>query len=234
MNFPPLIKATGVKRYKRFLCDVILEDGTEATAHCPNSGRMTTCFEPGAPVYISKSDNPKRKLPYTLEMVEMPESLVVANTLMANRVGKEAVEKGLIQELAGYDAVKAEVTYPGESRSRVDLCLTRGEETCFVEIKSVTLCYDGIGSFPDAPTERGRKHLRELAGLVEQGIRPVVLFIIMRNDVKEFRPAYDIDPKFGKLLAEVREKGVEVLAYHAEVTTESMTITNSIPIVLIS
>ncbi len=225
-----MIKGTLVKRYKRFLADCILENGEEITAHCPNSGRMTGCVAEGAPVILSKSDNPKRKYAHTLELVKMPSSWVCANTNQANRVGFEAIRDGLISELAGYENIKAEVTYP-QSKSRVDIELTDEKlGRCFVEIKSCTLVEDGVAMFPDAPTVRGQKHLDELVEIKQLGIRPVVLFLIMRNDAQSFTPAKEIDPKFAEKLSSAVAKGVEVLAYHVDVQLGTFSLKEKIPV----
>ena len=212
----PMTKATAIKRYKRFLTDCTLESGEEITVHCPNSGRMTGCIEEGAPILISKSPNLKRKYAYTLELVKMPDSWICVNTQQANRVGAEILEAGLIPELQGYQSCRREVTYPN-CTSRVDIVLTDelGHE-CFVEIKSCTLVENGIAKFPDAPTVRGQKHLDDLVNLIPLGIRPVVLFLVLRNDAKSFEPAVDIDPKFAAKLRQAHQAGVEVLAYHIE------------------
>jgi sugar fermentation stimulation protein A len=232
MNFDNLVKATAVRRYKRFLTDCTLDDGTEITVHCPNSGRMTGCIEEGAEVRLSVSDNPKRKYSHTLELVKMPDSWVCVNTGNANKVGAEFVEKGLIPELKEVVSVKCEVTYPF-SKSRVDLELTKESgERCFVEIKSCTLVEEGMAMFPDAPTVRGQKHLKELMELPKYGIKPVVLFLIMRNDAKTFKAANHIDPKFAELLTEVAKNGVEVLAYHVVTSPDGLTLAEKIPVML--
>jgi len=218
----PLTKAVAIKRYKRFLTDCILENGEELTVHCPNSGRMTGCIEEGAPILISKSPNLKRKYAYTLELVKMPSSWICVNTLQANKVGAEVLEAGMIPELSGYTTCQREVTYPN-CKSRVDVVLTdeQGQE-CFVEIKSCTLVENGIAKFPDAPTLRGQKHLDDLANLIPLGIRPVVLFLVLRNDATCFEPAVDIDPKFSAKLRQVAQAGVEVLAYHIETSPQGL------------
>ena len=218
----PMVKATAIKRYKRFLTDCTLESGEDITVHCPNSGRMTGCIEAGAPILISRSPNLKRKYAYTLELVKMPTSWICVNTQQANRVGAEILEAGLIPELKGYQTYRREVTYPN-CTSRVDIVLTDelGQE-CFVEIKSCTLVENGIAKFPDAPTLRGQKHLDDLASLIPLGIRPVVLFLVLRNDALSFEPAVEIDPKFADKLSQVSKLGVEVLVYHVETSPEGL------------
>lgn len=232
MKFDNLVKATAVRRYKRFLTDCILESGDEITVHCPNSGRMTGCIEEGAEVRLSISDNPKRKYSHTLELVKMPESWICVNTGNANKAGAEFVENGLIPELSDFTSVKREVTYPF-SKSRVDLELTKDNgERCFVEIKSCTLVEDGVAMFPDAPTVRGQKHVKELMELPNHGIKPVILFLIMRNDAKTFKAAEHIDPKFTELLSQAVENNVEVLAYHVDTSPNGLTFAEKVPVLL--
>ena len=228
----PMTKATAIKRYKRFLTDCTLETGEEITVHCPNSGRMTGCIEEGAPILISRSQNLKRKYAFTLELVQMPSSWICVNTLQANRVGAEVLEAGLIPELQGYQSCRREVTYPN-CKSRVDVVLTdeSGRE-CFVEIKSCTLVENGVAKFPDAPTVRGQKHLDDLMNLIPLGIRPVVLFLVLRNDAKSFEPAIDIDPKFASKLLQASKAGVEVLAYHVETSPNGLFLKKKLPISL--
>ncbi len=230
MNFNDLIKAKAVRRYKRFLADCILENGEHITVHCPNSGRMTGCIEEGAEVRLSLSDNKKRKYPHTLELVKMPDSWICVNTGNANKAGAEFVAQGLIPELSDFDLVKREVTYPF-SKSRVDLELSNGVgRRCFVEIKSCTLVDGGLAMFPDAPTERGRKHIAELMQLHDYGIEPVILFMIMRNDAKVFKAADHIDPEFAVLLAEAVKNGVQVLAYHVDTSPDGLKLAEKVTV----
>ena len=213
----PLIRGTLLQRYKRFLADVELPDGSVVTAHCPNSGRMTACATPGWDVRLSEHTNPRRKLRYTLELVHNGRCWIGVNTHTANRIAVEAVSQGIVEELRGYGNLETEVPY-GES-SRIDIRLSGGRESCYVEVKNVTLIgADGAYCFPDAVTERGRKHLRELLGVVREGQRAVMLFVIQRSDGSFFRPAPEIDPKYATALAEAADGGVEVLAYRAAVS----------------
>jgi sugar fermentation stimulation protein A len=216
LTWPPLVRGTLIKRYKRFLADVILENGTTVTAHCPNTGSMTDCCEPGRPVYLSVHDNPKRKYPHTWELIQMPDSLVGVNTLVPNRLVKQAVQTGQVAELTGYAEVRSEVRMG--ARSRVDLMLQDDKRgTCHVEIKNCTMVRNGRAYFPDAVTTRGLKHLHELAALVSKRNRSVMFYLIQRMDAEEFRPADPIDPAYGEALRQAVAQGVEILAYDVHI-----------------
>ncbi|MFY0637190.1 DNA/RNA nuclease SfsA [Maricaulis maris] len=226
MQFPTeLIPGRLVKRYKRFFADVELADGALVTAHCANTGAMTGIKDPGLPVWLSRSDNPKRKLKFTWELVEAEGTLIGALPNLANALAEEAVRAGVIAELAGYDSLRREVKY-GEN-SRIDLLLeSEGRPPCWVEVKNVHWQRGpGIAEFPDGVTARGAKHLVELAGQVASGERAVQLFIVQRSDCEILRPAEDIDPVYARTLRESAAAGVEVLAYACEVTAKSVTIT---------
>lgn len=223
-----MIAGTLVKRYKRFLADIRLDSGEVVTAHCPNSGSMAGCCEPGRPVYISVSENPKRKLRYTWELIEMPGSLVGINTLTPNRLVRRCAEKGWIAELAGYDRVRAEVR--AGDHTRFDLMLGRGEsEQCFVEIKNCTLVENGTGYFPDARTERGRNHLEELQRQVRLGHRCVMFFLVQRMDARRFAPADAIDPEYGAELRRAVKNGVEILVYDVHLDLEGIGLHRCLP-----
>lgn len=215
---PDLIEGRLVRRYKRFLADVVLADGTEVTAHCPNTGSMLGCQPADARVWLSASDDPKRKLRYTWELVETaPGILACVNTGRPNRQARVAVEEGVIPALAGYSEIRAEKRY-GQENSRIDLHLS-GHGTrpdAWVEVKNVTLCQQGVGYFPDAVSLRGQKHLRELAAQVAAGDRGVLLFCVNHTGITEVRPADHIDPVYGQMLREVAAAGVEVLAWQAD------------------
>ena len=218
MELPPSIFGTLIKRYKRFLADVELEDGREITVHCPNTGRMTTCAEPGWRVTLSDSQNPKRKYRYTWELVHNGDCWICVKTGRANEVAFEAVSNGVIPELAGYAEVLREQKF---GSSRFDLLLRTKDKLCFVEVKNVTLlAEDGCYAFPDAVTERGRKHLNELIDVVKAGHRAAMLFVIPRSDGAGFRAADEIDPKYAAALESARFSGVEVYAWQAEVSPE--------------
>ncbi len=228
----PLSPGRLVRRYKRFLADVILDSGEQITAHTANTGSMLGCAEPGSAVWLSRSDNPKRKYAYSWEMVEAGSTLVGINTALANRLVAEAIEGGVIAELQGYEQCRSEVRY-GVENSRVDLYLEDAERgACFVEVKNVTASIDeGIAIFPDAVSARGTKHLRELATMAKQGHRGVLCFCVQRGDVHEVRPADVIDPLYGETLREVLERGVEVIAYRADVSPEGIALTTRLPVV---
>jgi sugar fermentation stimulation protein A len=224
----PLIPGKLIQRYKRFLADIRLEDGSIVTAHCPNSGSMKTCKTPGWSVLLSTSDNKKRRYKFTWEMVHNGTCWIGINTFVPNRIGAEAIQEGRITELAGYDRLYREQKY-GQN-SRIDLLLKNATQKCYVEIKNVTLVEDdGNYYFPDAVTERGKKHLLELRKMVTAGNRAVMLFIIQRADGKFFRPAAHIDPEYSKTLLECHESGVEILAYKADVNPRYIRIEEKVP-----
>jgi len=224
----PLIKGTLIKRYKRFLADIELADGKTVTAHCPNSGSMKTCDRPGWQVRLSHSDNPKRKLKYTWEMVHNGRCWIGINTILANKIVTEGIRTGVITELQGYDEMRTERAY-GQN-SRVDILLRKGENLCFVEVKNVTLVEeDGFYRFPDAVTKRGFKHLQELSEMVRQGQRAVMLFLIQRSDGTIFKPAGHIDPDYAEELRRAFSSGVEILPYRAEVSPEKIIIAERVP-----
>lgn len=230
MQLPPLLCGTLVKRYKRFLADVILEDGRSVTVHCPNSGSMKGCATPGNRVYISRSPNLARKYPFTWEIVEADGFLAGINTGLPNRLTREAVENGTIAELQGYSTIRPEVPY-GE-HSRIDLLLEGDPGRCFVEVKNVTLIEDGRALFPDAVTTRGQKHLQELMRVVREGDRGVIFFTVQRGDGNSVSPADTIDPEYGRLLRLAVANGVEAFAYRARVTPEEIKLTERVPIIL--
>jgi len=217
-----LLRGKLLKRYKRFLADVELEDGELVTAHCANSGRMTDCQGDGWPVLLTPHNNPKRKLQYTWELVFNGECWICVNTNRANEVAFEAVSEGNIPELCGYQKIEREKKY-GKS-SRIDLLLRNDEEACYVEVKSVSLTSDQKYVFPDAPTERGRKHLDELMLMYGEGHRAVMLFMLMRSDASGFKAADFIDPKYAAKLQEAQNAGVEVLVYNCHIDEEGIKI----------
>ena len=228
LTWPKLIPGTLIKRYKRFLADVALENGQVVTAHCPNTGSMQECYEPGRPVFLSLHDNPKRKLKYTWELIQMPTSLVGINTLVPNRLVAQSVEGQLVEELTGYENIFREAK--AGDHSRIDLLLTKGDtDRCFVEIKNCTLVSDGIAYFPDAVTARGRKHLKELQELVASGCRGVMFYLIQRTDARLFRPADRIDSLYGIALRHALKMGVEILAYDVDIDLEGIRLRSKIP-----
>ncbi len=223
----PLQSATLIKRYKRFLADVKTDEGKEITVHCPNSGSMRGCSTPGSRVMLSTSPNANRKYPQTLEMIQEGNTWIGVNTMLTNKIVAEAILEGRVEELKGVDKLTREVKT--SASSRLDLLLERGEEKIYVEIKNCSLVEDDWAMFPDAVTARGTKHLHELADLVQQGHQGIIFFCIQRTDADRFRPAAQIDPLYAKTLAEVRDKGVQILAYQAEVCPESIIIKKSLP-----
>lgn len=230
---PPLHSATLIKRYKRFLADVVTPEGQELTLHCPNTGAMTGCAAPGDTVWYSTSDNPKRKYAHTWELTQTQQGAIICvNTLRANILAKEAILAGDIPELSGYNILKSEVKY-GEENSRIDIMLqAEARQNCYIEVKSVTLADKESGYFPDAVTERGQKHLRELMSVAAAGDRAVILFAVLHSAIDRFSPAHHIDARYAQLLIEAQTKGVEILVYKAELSTEMMTLNKPITVVL--
>ena len=231
MKLPDLIPGRLIKRYKRFLADIELEDGSVVTAHCPNSGSMLGCNLPGSPVLLSLSPNPNRKLAYTWELLQVNGFWVGLNTMLPNRLAEEAILDGTIVELQGYPKLRREVAY-GSERSRIDILLEDDGKRCYVEVKNVTLVEGGLALFPDAVTARGQKHLRELMEMVRNGDRAVLLFTGQRGDGNAVAPADRIDPEYGRLLREAVANGVEALAYRAEVQPEQIRLTERLAVLL--
>ncbi len=221
---PPLEQGRLLRRYKRFLADIETLDGELLTIHCPNTGSMLNCMSEGCRVWFSRSNDPKRKLPGTWEITETPQGrLACVNTARANALVEEALRADLIPELAGFTALKREVAYGVES-SRADFRLDYPTGEVFVEVKSVTLGFDGtaVAAFPDAVTVRGSKHLRELAALARQGMRAVQFYCVNLSGIEAVRAAEEIDPAYAAALADAKAAGVEVLAYGAEVSPEGL------------
>ena len=228
LKWPPLVPGTLIKRYKRFLADVKLKDGSIVTAHCPNTGSMTGCSQTGRPVYLSSHDNPRRKLKYTWELIQMPDSLVGVNTLVPNRLVYESIKAGVVPELTGYDVIDREVKI--NDHTRLDFVLTdHSGQRCYGEIKNCTLVNDGVAAFPDALTARGLKHLTELEALVDSGHRCTIFYFIQRMDARVFMPADQIDPEYGKGLRRAVGRGVEVLAYDVCIDLEGIRLNRRIP-----
>lgn len=208
-----------IKRYKRFLADIELDDGRMITAHCPDPGSMRGLANPGARVRCSTSDNPKRKLAQSLEMIRAGRTWVGVNTARANAIARVAVKNGLVPELAGFASMRAEVV--AEPGSRLDFFLSehdRGAPPTWLEVKSVTMVEGTLGRFPDAVTERGRKHVELLHRLAKAGGRAALLFVVQRGDCQSVEPADEIDPAYGTALRAAAAGGVEVLAVRARVS----------------
>ena len=219
----PLVHGKLIKRYKRFFADIECADGSIITAHCPNTGAMTGCAEPGFEAYASPSNNPKRKLKFTWEIaVNNHGHRIGINTHNANKLVEEAIVAHKIPAFTGYSSVKREVKY-GEEKSRIDLFLSAdGLPDCYVEVKSVTLLKDGIGLFPDAKTERGTKHLRELINVAKDGHRAVLFFCVQHTGITSVSAAKDIDPVYADTLEQAISAGVEVIAWGCEISEEKI------------
>ena len=227
-----LLQGRLIKRYKRFLADVMLDDGTVVTAHCANTGAMTGCAEPGWQVWLSKSHNPKRKLAYSWELSRTDAGhFIGVNTHKANDLVAEALRHNVITELAGYAAIQREVK-AGTDNSRIDFKLSAPKKVdCFVEVKSVTLLQHEQGFFPDAVTLRGQKHLFTLEELVKQGQRAVLLFCVQHSGIESVDIARHIDPGYAEALQQANQSGVEMLAYSTIISPEKILINQSIPFI---
>ncbi|MFC4270283.1 DNA/RNA nuclease SfsA [Sneathiella chungangensis] len=232
MKFPaPLLKGRLIRRYKRFLADIELEDGNVITAHVANPGSMMGLKDEGMTVWLSESDNPKRKLPYSWELVEADGALVGINTAHPNGIVAAAIERGDVPALSGYDHLTREVKY-GEN-SRIDILLSGGDKPdCYVEIKNVTLKRDSRhAEFPDSVTARGAKHLKELSAMVAAGHRAVMFYLVQRADCGAFRLAADIDPAYAAAFAEARAAGVEILCYDCHITPAGICLGSPVPVI---
>lgn len=251
MDFPqPLERGVLVSRYKRFFADVVMDDGREITAHCPNPGAMLGLNTPGLPAWLSKSDDPKRKLAHTLELVEADGGLVGINTLHPNRIVAEALAADAIPELAGYAGHRREVRYG--ANSRVDFLLEDPDRApCWLEVKNQQRNYNapvkaehrlwlevknchlsrtkGLAEFPDCVAARSTKHLSELEAMVREGDRAAVLFVVQRTDCERFQAAADCDPAFAKALERVAANGVEIYVYGCEISTTGVRLSHRIP-----
>jgi sugar fermentation stimulation protein A len=227
----PLIPARLVRRYKRFLADVVLEDGEEAVVHCPNPGRMIGLDEPGSRVWLSRSPGKKRVLPLTLELVETGGGLVGVNTMHPNRLALEAIRAGLVPELSGYSEVRREVAY-GE-RCRIDLLLREpGRADCYVEVKNVHLKRTDGAEFPDCVTARGVRHLRALSQQVAAGDRAVVMYVVQRADCDGFSIASDIDPTYAAAFTQALAGGVETICRACRVTLDEIRLAAPLPVMI--
>lgn len=223
----PLIKGTLLKRYKRFLADIELENGHFVTAHCPNSGAMQGLTDPGTPVWVSKSPNTNRKLPFTWEMAEVNGTFVGMNTSNPNHLVEEAIRSGVIKELQNYQSLRREVPYG--KNSRIDILLEMpSQPLTYVEVKNVHLKRGKIAAFPSSVTTRGAKHMRELSEMVRQNHNAYVVYVVQRNDCESFEIADDIDPVYGQETLEAIKDGVKVLVYACDVTPKAITITHRI------
>ena len=219
-----------IKRYKRFLADIELADKTVLTVHCPNTGSMQGCSQPGSPVMISRSDNPGRKYPHTLEMVRVGSVWVGVNTFLTNKLVREALEKKVVIEFGRLESINQEVKT--SANTRLDFLLEREGKKIYMEVKNCSLSENRVAMFPDAVTVRGTKHLQELAALKQQGHKAAVFFCVQRGDADCFMPAAHIDPLYAETLIKVEAEGVKVLAYQAEVNPSEITIARKLPVKL--
>jgi sugar fermentation stimulation protein A len=228
----PLQPARLIRRYKRFLADVELESGAQVTAHCANPGSMMGLKEPGLTCWVAPNDNPKRKLKYTLELVEADGALVAINTQNPNRIAEDAIRAGRIAPLAGYGAVRREVKYG--ANSRIDLLLEdEARPHAWVEVKNCHLMRtQGLAEFPDSVTTRGAKHLGELSNRVAAGDRAVQLFIVQRTDCNRLSPARDLDPAYARALDAAAAAGVEILAYACSIDLHGVELAGPMEVVL--
>jgi len=236
MRFPsPLKSGRLIQRYKRFLADVALDSGETITANCPNTGSMLGLTAPGSRVWLSLSDNPARKYAHTWEMIEADlgagPSLVGINAGHPNRLAAEAIAEKRIKALTGYASLCREVRY-GEN-SRIDILLEDERKgRCYVEVKNVHLMREaGLAEFPDCPTQRGAKHLRELAAMAKDGHRAVMLFLIQRTDAKRFTLASDLDPAYAEAFRLATAAGVEALAFRCRLSAAEIALERAVPIV---
>lgn len=223
---PPLQTGVLLQRYKRFLADIRLDNGETITAHCPNPGAMHACSTPGWRVAVSHNPDPKRKLPYTFEMIHNGNCWIGVNTMRTNPLVKEALEEGIIQELQGYTDLRSEVKY-GE-KSRIDFLLSH-PGTCYLEVKNVSYIEGQTYMFPDGITTRGARHMQELLAMVTAGHRAAVLFVVQRSDGSHFRPAAHIDAAYAQVLQMAHQGGVEVLVYEAQVSPNESRIIRPLP-----
>ena len=234
MKFPqPLRRATLLSRYKRFLADVRFDDGTEATAACPNTGSMLGLCDPGSVIWLSRSDSPTRKYPHTWELIEHDlgagPQLIGINTSLPNKLVEEAIGAGAIGELGNYPVLRREVPYG--TNSRVDFLLEASNGgQCYVEVKNVHMSRQpGLAEFPDCVSERAAKHLIELTKMTAEGHRAVMLYLVQRSDVRAFRLAVDMDPSYAIGFRAATAAGVESLAYACDVRTDGITVAKRLP-----
>jgi len=233
VRFPdPLIRGRLLRRYKRFLSDIELDNGEIVVAHCANPGSMTGLKDTGAPVWLSPSRNPKRKLKYSWELIQVDGHMVGINTAWPNRIVEEAVTAQMVPELAGYPSLRREVPYG--RNSRIDLLLEAEDRPpCYLEVKNVHLRRTaGLAEFPDSVTKRGAKHLRELSEMADRGARAVMFFLVQRGDCTSFQVAADIDPDYDRALHAALDHGVEVLCYSCRVGEEAIELDRPLPVTI--
>jgi sugar fermentation stimulation protein A len=229
----PLIRATLIRRYKRFLADITLPDGTEVTAHCANPGAMTGLMDQGARIWVEKNDDPKRKLRFSWKLIELDDgNWACLDTALPNKLVAEALKGGKISELSGYDHILAEVKYG--KNSRIDFLLkSQDKRDTYVEVKAVTLQRtQNLAEFPDSVTKRGTKHLYELIDMVRAGHRAVMLYVVHRTDCTRFCIAADIDPDYGEAFHAAHRAGVEMICYATEISPDTVTLSQRLPVKL--
>lgn len=233
MKFEPALESAKLlRRYKRFLADIELDNGEIRTIHCANTGAMTGCATPGDTLWYSTSDNPKRKYPNSWEITQTQQGhFIVVNTAKANTLVVEAINHQRVKELEGYQQLHTEVTY-GQEKSRIDILLSDDHRPdCYIEVKSVTLLLDQqdkLGAFPDAVTTRGQKHLRELIAMKQAGYRAVLFFAVLHTGIEKVTVAHHIDRDYSLLLKQAEEAGVEVLCYQAQINPSEISLTTPI------
>jgi len=221
-----LVHGRLIKRYKRFLADIELDNGEIITAHCTNSGSMKSCLENNAEVYVSPANDSKRKTKFTWEMIKINGNWVGIHTGNPNKIAFELIKKGEIDKLKGYTEVRREVKFQD---SRFDIMARNESQTCFVEVKNVTFKEGNYALFPDAVTIRGKKHLETLMQVKQQGMRAVMLYVIQRTDVSVFAPAKDIDPDYSVTLKKAYGKGVEIIPVQTKVTPQNIELYQELP-----
>ncbi|MFL0800773.1 MAG: DNA/RNA nuclease SfsA [Agarilytica sp.] len=232
MKFTPaLVRARFLRRYKRFLVDVEL-GGERVTVHCPNTGSMTNCLVEGSDCWLMPSDNPKRKYRFGLELVTTTTGHIAGvNTLRANGLVEEALRDGVISELASFEEMRREVKI--NEKSRIDFQLTQGDQQCFLEVKSVTLSFDGLqGLFPDTKSVRALKHVKELISLTQSGHKAALLFCVQHSGVRRVAPAVDIYPEYALALKAAQKAGVSIVAYAADISEQEIRLTKPLPVIL--
>lgn len=229
MKLPPLEAGTLLRRYQRFLADIESADGTRLTAHTPNTGSMRQCAVAGSAVLFSRSCQPKRKYPCTLELIRVDDAWVDINTQRSNKVVAEALAMGTLDDLRGYQVLPEQKF----GTSRIDFLLRKGTQRLWLEVKNVTLMGSAVcACFPDAVTERGRRHLQELMAARAQGDRAVILFLVQRAAARLFSPAGDIDPAYAEQLRAALAVGVEAYAFRTQTSPEQTQIVERIPVVV--
>lgn len=232
---PALEEAILIKRYKRFLADIITPAGEQLTIHCPNTGSMLNCMQSGGRIWFSRTQDPHRKSAGSWILSETPQGrLACINTLLANKIVEEALQAGMIRELTGFTNLRKEVLY-GKEKSRIDFCLDYSDQTTtYIEVKSVTLGFadTDIAAFPDAITTRGAKHLRELTELAKHGMKTYLLYCVNLTEISAVRPCQEIDSNYAKALQKAYQVGVNIIAYSCSITPQAIYLNNPLQVIL--